>query len=316
MANRYLVERLNPQFGYFYTIRETLHRGRTSFQDCEVVDTEEFGRVLLLDGITQVGERNEYLYHEPMVHPALTSHPDPCRVCVIGGGDGGIVREVLRHRPERVVHVELDGGVVETCRSHLPSISQGCWERDEVELVVDDGRKWIETTDEPFDVVIMDMTDPFGPSTMLYTREFFQAVKRRLADARGLFVMHAESPMTRPRAYQQICRTLAEVWSHQHLFYVYIEMYATLWAVSVSCDHDAPARLDIRELATRLGSRGIGDLRCYTPATHHAMQVEFPFISELRAAAGHLPAVTDQHPRFVDEIDLNREHARLVIEER
>ena len=98
---RVIAEQLNPHFGYFYTVGETLHRGQTGFQELEIVQSKELGKVMLLDGITQVGVANEWMYHEPMVHPALTTHENPDRVLVIGAGDGGIVREVLRHNPSR-----------------------------------------------------------------------------------------------------------------------------------------------------------------------------------------------------------------------
>ena len=112
---RYLVERLNPTFGYFYKAGKTLHRGKTKWQDMEIIESEEFGNVLLLDGITQVTSRNEFLYHEPMVHPALVSHPNPKDVLIIGAGDGGILREVLKHPVKKAVMAELDGGVLDFC---------------------------------------------------------------------------------------------------------------------------------------------------------------------------------------------------------
>lgn len=313
---RFVAEYLNPHFGYFYTVRESIHRTRTDYQDLEIVETEELGRVMLLDQVTQVATRNDWLYHEPMVHPALTAHPAPRAVCVVGGGDGGIVREALKHGPERVVHAELDGGVVEACRRFMPSVHGGCWDDPRVELVIGDGRRAIEEGDEPFDAVIMDMTDPFGPSTMLYTREFFQAVKRRLRDGDGRFVMHAESPISRPRAYQQILGTLGAVWSHVHVFYVYIEMYAVLWSIAVAGDDDREATIAREELAGRLARRGIDGLQVYTPDTHHAMQAAFPFVTRLRERAGELPVVTDAAPRFEDEIDLNLTAPRLVLQDR
>ena len=156
-----ISERLNPDFGYFYSVDQVVAEAQTSYQHLQIVSSPEFGKVMLLDGITQVAEKNEFLYHEPMVHPALVSHPNPQDICVIGAGDGGIVREVLKHQPRRVVHAELDGGVIDFCKQELPGISQGCWDNPAVELEVGDGRAYIERQEQAFDVVIMDMTDPF-----------------------------------------------------------------------------------------------------------------------------------------------------------
>jgi len=302
---RYFAEHLNPHFGYFYTITDSIYQGRTDYQELEIVDTVQFGRVMLLDQVTQVGEKSEWLYHEPMVHPALTAHPDPRRVAVIGAGDGGIIREVLKHGSERVLHCELDGGVVEVCKKYLPSISAGCWDDPRVELRIGDGRAAIEQSEEVFDVVIMDMTDPFGPSTMLYTREFFQAIKQRLADEHGCFVMHAESSITRPHAFQQIATTLRAVWPEVHFVHLYIQMYATLWSIAIAGERDAVASTTEGILAERLQRRQVGPLSAYTPASHHAMQVGFPFIDQLLTTADQLPVITDEASTFADEIDLN-----------
>lgn len=313
MPTRYLAERLNPGFGFFYTINHSIHKRQTDYQLLEVVHTEEMGKVMLLDNITQVAERRDWLYHETMVHPALTAHPDPRSVAIIGAGDGGIAREVLKHHPQQVVQAELDGQVVDVCREHFPEMSQGAFEDSRVSLEIGDGRKYLETTDNRFDTIIMDMTDPFGPSTMLYTKDFYEAVQSRLRDENGMFVMHAESPISRPRAYQQILGTLGEVFTYTNVFYIYIQMYAVLWAVAVSSNRPLVNAITSDEIANRLLQRHIEGLEVYSPQTHYAMQVEYPYVARLRGAARDLPVITDANPRFADEIDINRDQSELVI---
>lgn len=300
---RYIAESHNPRYGYFYKAGRTLLRRQTPYQLLEIIESDEFGRVLLLDGTTQVSEKNEWQYHEPLVHPALVTHPDPRSVCVIGGGDGGALREVLKHGPERAVQCDIDGEVMAACEEHLPAVNQGVFRRPNVRCLARDGRAYIEETADVFDVVIMDMTDPFGPSARLYTREYFRAVKARLRDDRGLFVMHAEGPISRPLAFQQILRTLGTVWTHQHVFYVYVQMYGTLWSIVVNGSTDDVATLAQDEIARRLKARGIQGLRVYTPRSHHAMQVGYPFIDALRDAADTARIVTDGRPVFDDGID-------------
>jgi spermidine synthase len=235
-----------------------------------------------------------------MVHPAMTSHPNPEAVCVIGAGDGGIVREVLKHSScNEVVHVELDEGVVEASKNFFPTLHAGCWEDPRVDLQIVDGRSYIEETKKQFDVIIMDMTDPFGPSTMLYTQEFFTAVKARLRDEHGLFVMHAESSITVPQTFQQIDNTLKSVWPEVHMCHLYIQMYSTLWSIAIAGDRDSVKSLDRNTLAQRLHARGVGGLHAYTPDSHHAMQAGFPFIDALREQAAGLPIITDAHSTFV-----------------
>ena len=312
---RYFCERLNPHFGYFYTVKETLHKEQTQFQELEIIDTEEFGRVMLLDGITQVVEKNEYLYREPMVHPALAAHPDPQSVCVIGAGDGGIMREVLKHNPQTAIQCELDPAVIDACKQYVPNISQGAFEDPRCRLELGDGRKFIEETEERFDTVIMDMTDPFGPSTMLYTQEFFQAIKNTLRDEHGYFVMHCESPIARPVAYQQILNTLGKVYRYQHVVYIYIQMYSVLWSIVISSDNETVPNISEDEIKKHLHERGINDLRVYNPQTHHAMQAEYPFVSEIREAAAGLPVITDAKPTFEDEGAYETADVPLHLEE-
>ncbi len=304
--SRYLVERLNPTFGYFYKAGKTLHRGKTKWQEMEIIESEEFGNVLLLDGVTQVTSKNEFLYHEPMVHPALCTHPDPQDVLIIGAGDGGILREVLKHPVKKAVMAELDGGVVDFCEELMPEINGGAFADPRYRLEVGDGRKFVEGTSEKFDAVIMDMTDPFGPSVMLYTKEFFQHVKSTFKDERGLFVMHTESPISRPNTFKQCHRTLAEVFKFRRTFYLYIHMYAVLWSITVCSDSLDAAEIAPSEIAKRLKERGITGLKAYSPTTHHSMLGEFPFIGELLADLQSVPVITDGEPTVLDDIDINR----------
>ncbi len=303
---RFVVERLNPNFGYFYTVKKSLHAGKTQWQEMEIVETEEFGRVLLLDGVTQVAQKYEFLYHEPMVHPALAAHPDPKDVLIIGAGDGGILREVLKHPVNSAVMAELDGGVVDFCKKLMPEINRGAFDDKRYRLEVGDGRAWVEKTKDKYDAVIMAMTDPFGPSVMLYTKEFFQHVKKTFRDERGVFVMHTESPISRPNTFKQCLRTLGEVFKPRRTFYIYIHMYAVLWSITVCSDSIDVADISKKDIAKRLAKRKIKDLQAYTPQTHHSMLGEFPFIGKLLKDMKKVPVITDKNPKVLDDIDINR----------
>jgi spermidine synthase len=301
-APKVIKEYLNPHFGYFYTWDKVLAQAKTKFQELKVVKTPEFGKVLLLDGITQVGEKHEFLYHEPMVHPALLAHPDPESVCIIGGGDGGIAREVLKHPSvRRVDQVDLDGDVYAFSEKHLPSVSGGAFRDPRLKKITAEGRGWIEKSRGQYDVVIMDMTDPFGPAKMLYTREYFEAVKASFKDPlKGLFTMHAESPISRPRTFNSILQTLGLVFHHVSPFYLYIQMYAVQWCVAVSSDH-----WDLGEIAPdvvdeKIRLRRLYNLQVVNGATFRAMQAEFPYVSAIRARKAKL--LTDHSPDVEDVI--------------
>jgi spermidine synthase len=299
-GRRMYTEALNPYFGYFYTIKETLRKEKTKYQELELVDTDEFGKVLLLDNITQVAERNDYEYHEAMVHPAMCSHPDPETVLIIGGGDGGILREVLKYPCVKSVEIaELDSGVVEFSKKYLTAVHNGCFDDERVKITIADGRLFTQKCKKLFDVVIMDMTDPFGPSKMLYTKEFFKIVKQSFCDSQGIFVMHSESPVTRPKAFGCIQKTLNSVFANVNPLYLYIQMYAVLWSITLSSDTIDFLKIKPSLIDKRLSKYKVKDLRVYCGATHHSMMVEFPYIQQILKSPARI--ITDKKPDFPDD---------------
>ncbi|WP_455382318.1 spermine/spermidine synthase domain-containing protein, partial [Salinispira pacifica] len=217
----------------------------------------------------------------------------------IGGGDGGILREVLKHPSvSQVDFVELDREVVEFSRRYLPDISAGAFDDPRVTIHISDGRAFVEAQDRRYDAVIMDMTDPEGPSEMLYTREFFSAVERCLKDERALFTMHSESPVVRPVAYQVIRKTLAQVFEQVHGAYAFVQMYATLWSIAIASRSTNPAALSPEEVDRRIADRGLSPLHLIDGASWHAMLTAPPYIASLRG--GDVPVITDAAHRFPD----------------
>ncbi|MFP4114339.1 MAG: polyamine aminopropyltransferase [Spirochaetota bacterium] len=297
MEQRIFTEYLNNHHGFFYTIKRSLYRGRTRYQQIELVETDEFGTVLLLDNITQVAEKGDWQYHEPMVHYPMLAHRKPERVLIVGGGDGGTLREVVKHPVEHVDFVELDEEVVAFSREHLESVHQGAFDDPRMTLHFQDGRAWIENHPASYDVIIMDMTDPFGPSRMLYTREFFELVRRALRTEEGVFTMHSESPVARPVAYRCIGRTLGETFRHVRHAYAFVQMYATYWSYAVASPATDIASLSGNQIDERLAARAISDLRMINGATWESMQVPLPYISRIPT---NVPIITDEHPVFPD----------------
>ena len=299
-GKRIYAEALNPHFGYFYTVKKTLARMKTRFQSLQLLDTDEFGKVLLLDNITQAADRNDSHYHEPMVHPALCSHPRPASVLVIGGGDGGILREVLKYPcVKRVDLAELDEGVIKFSEKYLPRINRGAFRDPRLRIHVTDGRMFVEAHRRSFDVIIMDMTDPSGPSALVYTKEFFRSARNALRDKNGTFVMHTESPVTRPKAFSCIQKTLRAAFPHVTPFYSYVQMYATLWSMTLCSRSGRAARITAREIDTVLARNGISGCMVYSGATHVSMRTPFPYITRLLKAPAR--TITDTRPEFPDD---------------
>ena len=293
-------EWLNPDFGFFYTVRKVLHKGRTRYQNMQFLSTKEFGKVLVLDGNTQVSEKKDYQYHEPMVHPGMTALADPRSILVIGGGDGGVLREVLKYRGLRkVVLAELDSEVIKFSRKYLSPMNDHSLDDPRVDIRITDGRKFVEQRSGRYDMVIMDMTDPFGPSKMLYTKDFFSRVKGVLRNKQGVFVMHSESPITRPDAFASISKTLRTSFTHVCTAFIYIQMYATLWSISICSDRTDTGTLSAATVDRTLKRRGINDLKVYNGDIHRAMQIPFPFVQEIMKKRGRI--ITDRHPDFPDD---------------
>lgn len=174
-------------------VERTLHVERSKFQDIALLETPQFGRMLVLDNAIQTTIEDEFIYHEMIAHVPLFTHPNPQKVAVIGGGDGGAIREIIKHPSvEKAYLVEIDEKVIEVSKKYLPEIS--CALEDErAEVLVEDGIKFIKEHKGEFDVIMVDSTDPVGPAVGLFTKEFYQSIFDALKED-GLFVAQTESP--------------------------------------------------------------------------------------------------------------------------
>ena len=174
-------EKLYSNVRQTYEISRVLYREKTEHQDLIIFETPVYGRVLALDNVIQVTEKDEYVYHEMMTHVPILAHGKARRVLIIGGGDGGILREALRHKGvERVTMVEIDRAVVDMCLKYMPSIPGRAFDDRRTDLVIADGAKFVAQTDQRFDVVIIDSTDPAGPGEVLFTESFYKNCRRCL----------------------------------------------------------------------------------------------------------------------------------------
>lgn len=207
-AELWVEEVQDGSYGMKWRGKELLFRGKSEFQSVEVYDTVSHGRMLLIDGLLMTSERDEFVYHEMIAHVPLFLHPEPRRVLVVGGGDGGTVREALKH--PAVAHVdlvEIDGMVVDAARKFLPSTA-ACLSDARVTVRIEDGVKFMAAAGEPYDVILIDSTDPIGPAAPLFGPEFYGNVKKRLT-ADGLVVAQGECPFYRldvQKALAQVVR--------------------------------------------------------------------------------------------------------------
>ncbi|MFI3245434.1 MAG: polyamine aminopropyltransferase [Ferrimonas sp.] len=181
-------ETLHNAYGQQFTIDKVLFESRTDHQHLIIFDNAKFGRVMALDGVIQTTEKDEFIYHEMLTHVPILAHGSAKRVLIIGGGDGGILREVLRHQSiEHVTMVEIDESVVEMCKTYLPNHSAGAFDDARTNLVICDGRDFVINSTDKFDVIISDSTDPIGPGEALFTSAFYEGCAKCLNEG-GILV--------------------------------------------------------------------------------------------------------------------------------
>jgi spermidine synthase len=207
-----------------------LHEEQSPFQRVTIIESERYGRGLLLDGCWMTAEHQERHYHEPLVHPALCGAERIERILVIGGGDGGTARECLRHQEVRHLDlVEIDGLVVEWSQQHLPTIGGGCWSDPRLHLTVGDGIAWAgAAADASYDVVIVDGSDPAGPAEGLFNQAFFEQCRRLLRPG-GVFATQSESPEAFRQVHLDTVRLLRQVFGHADPLYGWVPMYPSGW---------------------------------------------------------------------------------------
>ena len=252
-------------------VRDVLFQKKTPYQDLLIVDTPEYGRTLVLDGALQLTERDEFCYSEMMAHVPLCSHPDPKRVLIVGGGDGAILREVLRHPGVEVCTlIDIDEEVIKASKNYLPAV--GCeLENARADVRCMDALKYIETTNDRFDVAIIDSTDPVEFAAGLFQAPFYSNIKKIL-NAKGIMAELTESPFADTALMQQAVTQMREVFPVVRMYWGAVPTYPTgMWtycAASLSPDPATPLR-------------EVEGTRYYTNEIHRAAFVLPPFLRKL-----------------------------------
>lgn len=215
--------------GIVFLPERVLHHRRSRYQDILVIETRDYGRVLLLDGLVMTTERDGFFYHEALVHPVMQHHPDPRKVLILGGGDGGTAREVLRYDVDRVVLVEIDPEVVEVSRTFFPEYAEVFF-HPRLEVVHRDAAEFVRITDEKFDVVLLDTSDPVGPATVFYTREFFEHLQQVMEPV-SVVGIQAESPIFHRDRLRDLHTIVREVFGTVRPYLAPVPSYpGGLWA--------------------------------------------------------------------------------------
>lgn len=248
-------------------VDDVLYDGVSAYQHIQVAVSPLFGRMLILDGAVQTTERDEHVYHEMLVHFPLLTHPDPRRVLIIGGGDGGTLEEVLKHHVEQATMVEIDRAVVDVSRTYLPGIAGGAFDDPRARLLIADGIAFVRETADRFDAILVDSTDPKGPGLALFSEEFF-AMCARVLTAEGILSMQSGSLFYQRDLLDRVQHHLSAVFPLVIPYWAAVPAYpGTLWTFTLASQQADPRGVDRGTIAHRI--EGFG-LRYYSPDVHHA----------------------------------------------
>ncbi|NLC07709.1 MAG: polyamine aminopropyltransferase [Syntrophomonadaceae bacterium] len=260
----WFTEKQTPNVGITCKINNTLIVEQTPYQHLAIIDTEQFGRMLVLDGMVQTTIVDEFVYHEMIALVGLNTHPNPRRVLIIGGGDGGTLREVVKHpKVEKATMVEIDARVVEASKLYLPEISSALHGNPRAEVLIEDGIRYVKENKNTFDMIIVDSTEPVGPAVGLFSAEFYQSIFEALKDD-GLFVAQTESPFFNADLIRRVYRDIAGIYPIAKLFLAYVPTYPSgMWSFTMGSKKYDPEAI-VEENCPDLKSR------YYTPAVHKA----------------------------------------------
>ena len=295
-SGNWLVDQDSPVDFLAVKKEKVLAQGQTPFQEYEIFENAQWGRVLMLDGRLQSAEVDEFVYHEALVHPALVAHPDPRRVLVLGGGEGATLREVLRHpQVSRAVMVDIDGELVEVCRQLLPVFHRGAFDDPRTTLVFADGRAWLaDQPDGSFDAIIVDLPEPLeeGPANLLFTREMYRIVRQKLGPG-GVVAVQSGSGNMFGHLMADINCTLRAVFHKVWAYTAFVTGFMDLYGFHLAGGENFiwPNAFQIE---ARMRERGLTDLRWYEPEFAAGLPGLPRYLKERLARAGRVAGTSRQ----------------------
>jgi spermidine synthase len=276
-----LMEPLNATTGFYIRADKQIGEWQTKYQKMQIYDTPHYGKLFRLDGFNMTSEKEEFVYHENLIHPALTAHAAPKRVLIIGGGDGGSSEEALKHPTvEQLTMVEIDADVITVAKEHFKAVHNGVFDNPRLVVRVEDGMKFVRDTHEKFDLVAMDLNDPVGPAAALYSAEFLQQIRATLAPG-GALTLHLGSPVAQPARVAELAQRLNSLFRIVRVYTMYIPLYGSLWAMAVCSDKLDPKAFTADEIDRRIEARKLQELRYYNGETHEGVFALPNFVRDL-----------------------------------
>ncbi len=244
LIENWFSERYSDNLQLSFRVQDQLLSVKTDYQRIDVFETYDFGKLLTIDGTVQLTERDEFVYHEMITMvPYYLASRKPQKALIIGGGDGGTAGQLLKLGFQSVVNVEIDTQVVEVSKKYFPDLYRPLTDK-KVELIIDDGVKYIRKTDRKFDLVIVDSTDPVGPAEGLFMKDFYASIKNILTDS-GIVVTQSGSPFYQPKALQMAHSGMSEVFGYVRTYTAFIPTYPSgFWSFTMASDYYCKGRLE------------------------------------------------------------------------
>jgi len=286
-ADLWINEYITPCDVYQHGVKQILSHKKTPFQDMYIVESGIYGKGLVLDGKWQSCTGDEFLYHEPLVHPACVFHGAAEKVLVLGGGEGATVREVLKwHSVTKVVMVDIDGDVVEACQEHLPEMHQGAFDDPRTQLVIGDALDYLDQSENQWDIIISDLSDPIeeGPSFKLFTQEYFQKCRRALTPD-GFFVVQAGPTSPQDMTlHVRLNKTVQSVFEHAVSYCSHTPTYGTPWGYVMAGSQSIDKRPDPDAIDRLLQSKTTNNFRMFDGSSLLGLMQTPKYIREAIAA--------------------------------
>ena len=265
-----MTEFLTDDWGFFIRTARQYERFTSPYQTVEVHETVPFGKLFRLDGCFMTSEKDEFFYHENLVHVAAVTHPQPERALVVGGGDGGSAEEILKHPSiKSVTLAEIDLAVVDISRKYMGNVHRGALDDPRLDLRIEDGFAFVRNDTSLYDLVVLDLTDPGGPSKPLYTPDFYRACAARLTPT-GAMTLHIASPVAHPARIRATLAGLREAFAVVAPYLTSVPLYGGLWMMACCAPQLDPRTMSPLVVERRIAQRGLAHLQYYNGDTHRA----------------------------------------------
>lgn len=264
----FYVQKLREDTYVLEEVDEIVHSEQSKYQRIDVVKERHYGLCLYLDGSMQITEGDEHIYHEAFVHPAMIAHPSPENVLIIGGGDGGVLREVLKHPSvKKATLVEIDERVIEVVKKFMPLVPQGAFSDPRAEIIIEDGFKYIEKPSKVFDIAYIDLTD--APDSPIYGEEFIKKLKKALRDE-SIAIFQTFGLVEHLGSQIKVINRLSKYFKYVGIYGVFVPSFMDLWIFTYASDTIDLKEVDIDTVRQRTSSRKI-ETKFYSPETHRML---------------------------------------------